>query len=513
MLRQDSIAIDFGRRRLRALHAQRDGGILRVRNVILKDVPDELNIDDAEDYGKWVGQTLREAGFPRGRATIALAREHVGLKRIHLPTADELELPEMTRLAMQRELPFDAETAVIDFVPLATEENRTTVLAVAAPQQILDHAVRIAKSARLRVDRISLRSMGAALILKHLGDEPRDAVLSVDVTTDSIEFCVVEDGTVRFSRAAELGEDVLLEDLADSVVTETRRTWMSYRIAEGSAEIRHVLVMGDPRVCKDVAVPLGQMLHVEAEVLSSHPLVDANDHDMTRVWPLVGLMLEPAHGGQAIDFAHPRQAPNLTGERRKRMIYAAGAVLVLLLALWTFATRDLEQLEHRLAKAQSQQRELYPDYARFNRNGYKLRHLKHWEQVQVEWLDHLEHLTSLVPSDDSYPPPLVLDSWRGQQRFNGVEFERRSGEWAAPMQVTITVEGEARDRPTADAFREALVRADIYAASSTGPDSAGGRRLPYGFIYRLRTNAATVSETDEPSTDDQTDQDAEGGRE
>jgi hypothetical protein len=402
----------------------------------------------------------------------------------------------MTRLAMQRELPFDAESAVIDFVPLSQQDHRTVVLAVAAPQQILDHAKEIARAAKLGVERISLRSMGSALILKHLGDEPRNAVLAVDITSDSIEFCVVEKGLVRFSRAAELATNVQPEDLAEAVITETRRTWMSYRLAEGSEEIRHVLVMGDPRVCVEAAEPLGEMLRVEAEVLNAHPLVEANGNDVTRVWPLIGLLLESGHGGQTIDFAHPRKAPDLAAQRRKRMLFAAGAILVLLFGLWTFANRDLQKLESELERMQSLRGDLLPEFHRNRRDAAKLRHIEHWEAVQINWLDHLAQLAAMAPMDDLHPPPIVLDSWRGQQRFTGVEFSRRSREWSAPMQVSITLGGEARDRRTADEFRAALVSAEVYATSSTGPDSAGGRRLPYGFAYRLQTNVGSLADGD-----------------
>jgi hypothetical protein len=52
----------------------------------------------------------------------------------------------------------------------------------------------------------------------------------------------------------------------------------------------------------------------------------------------------------------------------------------------------------------------------------------------------------------------------------------------------MTVEGEARDRDAADAFRAALVRSDLYTTRSSGADSAGGgRRLPLAFAYTLES--------------------------
>jgi hypothetical protein len=70
-----------------------------------------------------------------------------------------------------------------------------------------------------------------------------------------------------------------------------------------------------------------------------------------------------------------------------------------------------------------------------------------------------------------------------------VTYDTRSARWAADRQTTIVIEGEARDRATADAFRESLTQNSIYTTSTTGADARGGKRMPFGFTYRLRTRA------------------------
>src|SRR5690606_15854441 len=57
----------------------------------------------------------------------------------------------------------------------------------------------------------------------------------------------------------------------------------------------------------------------------------------------------------------------------------------------------------------------------------------------------------------------------------------------ADYNMVISIDGEARDRETADAFRDALTKDPFYTASTAGADRTGGRRLPFGFTYRLRT--------------------------
>ncbi|HRP63115.1 MAG TPA: pilus assembly protein PilM [Phycisphaerales bacterium] len=523
MPQRNAIAIDIGRHRLRALLADRDGGILRVRKVVQEDLPEDLPADDPERVGSWIAEALKNAGFPRDRAVLALAREHVSLKRLTLPTADERELPEMTRLAMQRELPFDAaapgaaaDGAVIDFIPVARTETSTTVLAVAVRRSTLDHALRIARAARLRVERISLRAMGAAMLMRHLvptgetNGRARQSVLAVDIAGDAVEFCVVdastEGGAVRFSRAAEIYKSQFVEELAESVITETRRTWMSYRIGDDTSDVRHVIVMGGREVASEVAPPVSEMLQAEAEVLSSHPLVDAGrlpGGAMDHMWPLAGLLLEDA-AETRIDLAHPRRAPDRAAERRKRMLYAAGIGALVVLSLFTLGRRELAGMRLQAESLTERARQLQPKYERYFRDEYKWKHIDLWESAGVDWLEHINYLAMLSPAPAGVPDAaVVLDNWHGAMKFDGVRFDRRrpsGAEFFAPRQVTIDVKGEARDRATADAFRDALVRTAVYTTSSTGADAGGGRRLPFGFAYRLRlqNEAAMMEGGEEP---------------
>ncbi|MCZ6835450.1 MAG: hypothetical protein O7G85_06720, partial [Planctomycetota bacterium] len=118
-----------------------------MRKTLSERIPDDLDVDDASALGAWLGRRLHQAGMPLDSAILALPREFVALKRLTLPTASDVELPEMAKLAMQRELPFDPETAVIDFAPVTRGVSSTTVIVVAVPREVLDHAQRLAKAA------------------------------------------------------------------------------------------------------------------------------------------------------------------------------------------------------------------------------------------------------------------------------------------------------------------------------------------------------------------------------
>ncbi|MCP3904426.1 MAG: pilus assembly protein PilM [Planctomycetes bacterium] len=498
MSSRTSIAIEIGRRRVRAVAASRDQGRVEVECSLVSDVPASVDTDDAAALGAWIREHLDRAGFPKGRATIALAREHVGLKRLVLPTLDANELPDMTRLALQREMPFDAEQAVIDYVPLSRDGSSTTVLAVAAPARLLAHAREVAKVAGIGIERMALRVMGSASLLKSL-DRHDHCTLAVDVTGSSVEFCVLEHGAIRFARAAEIpppegGGTLDAAAMIDAVITETRRTWMSFRIVEDAAAVERVMLMGDARVTADVAAPIAEILGAEATVLGRHPLVEPRRVSIDRVWPLVGLLLESTLGHETIDFERPRQPVDKHARTRRRAIMAAGLVAVLLLAGWTVGMRNLRVLRGDLDALRTRVSGLEPQVARYERGAARFQHLERWESIDVRWLEHLAFLEEIAPA----PNEVVLDGWTGSLRAGDIRYDKRREKkrrWSVTSEISLVVEGEAKDRITADALRAALVRPAWYDTRSTGAESRGSGRLPFAFTFHVSTGEAAPPAT------------------
>jgi len=483
------IAIDLSRRRLRAVNADFSRGRLRIRRTMSEPWPEDLDFDDVAAVGAWLGRRLHQAGMPRDRAVIALPRESVALKRLTLPTTDDVELPDMTRLAMQRELPFDPATAVIDFMTLRRTDAATHVLAVAAPREVIERADRLARAAGVNPDRISLRCLGAAALIDawYPAAEQRDRrVLLIDAAGDggAVELNVIEDGSIRFSRAAEIAPGVDPAGHADAIIREVRRSWMSYRIVDDDSRVDAAVLLAEKGIPRSSVESLSEMLGVRAELLERHPSVEADDRSMDGLWPLAGLLLAPNLGAGGIDFLHPRQAPDVGARTRQLALAAAGVLVIGGFGAWTWAHRALGPLKERLAGLQSESSSLAPQYQRYGRDLYKLEHLRQWEGTCVDWLGHALALHELSPG----PGAVVLDEWTGAATTRGIEFDARGNAWSAPLAISIVLDGEAVDRRTADEFRAALVSANRYAASSSGADVEGGRRLPVGFTFRLETS-------------------------
>jgi hypothetical protein len=147
--------------------------------------------------------------------------------------------------------------------------------------------------------------------------------------------------------------------------------------------------------------------------------------------------------------------------------------------------RDLDGLRLRAASLEAAVRTGDTAFARHHRELFRIEHLRNWESVRVEWLDHAMFLAKVAPP----PEQVVLDSWSGSLEGGDVRYDGRAHRWGVAYQATIVIDGEARDRATADAFREALITNPVYVASTTGADTRGGKRMPFGFTYRLRTRA------------------------
>jgi hypothetical protein len=477
------VAVEFSGSRLRAVHATLRNGRARIRRIVSVDVPPALDRDDAAAFGRWLKEVWSEHRLPRTGVTVALAREHVGLKRLTLPTRNRDELPQMTRMALQRELPFDADRAAIDYIIVKQENQSTSVLAAAAPESAVEFIRSVAKTAGVKVQRIGLRVLGTALLLRTRAMEQPRCVLAIDATRHGVEFCVLDHGVIRFSRAAALTRDGDDDNPARAVVTEARRSWMSYRIVESERPVEHAIVMSEPGLAADAAEPIGEMLRVDVEVLTEHPLVDSPDLAIGRAWPLVGMLLERERGEAFINFLAPRKPRDRHADIRRGGLAAAGIVIVGLGAMWTFGQRETRSLQIELDRLRSKRSDLMPEVAQYQREFARFTHIHEWEAVSPDWLDHMLYLETMLPE----PERAVLDRWVGSLEFRGVEYDRREKEWSAPAAIGIVIDGEAVDRATADDVRERLVESAPYVTIASGADAPGGRRLPFGFSFRVRT--------------------------
>ncbi len=483
----NSLAVDVGRRRLAAVWAAPTSRGVRVVKSVERVMPEGLNSEDAAAVGAWVRRVWEEEKLPQQAVTLVLDRALVGIKRLTLPTTVAEELPDMIRLSLQREA-VAGMSGAIDFLVVGKDEKSTTVIAFSAPDKEIASTRRVVESAGLRVRRITLRGIGATAMAASI--EPQAGVVVVDLTGEALEVSVVANGVLQYSRGVELaaGDDAAT---AQAAMTEIRRSWLSFRMGQEGLAIEQAIVMGPRALTASIAAGVAEVAGVKARVLEEHGEVESRG-GLGSAWTLAGLLLALRRKREIIDFSRPRKAPDLAARYRQRLMLAGGGAAVLLLGAWTMGQKSLRELREKVDTQKEQWSEMAPRSDRYLRDEFRLEHLRHWTDVNVNWLDHAQYLMSISPGTRL----MVLNQWSGSLNAPPFKYTEKDG-WTASPEFQIQVEGEAKDRLLADQFRTAIIGDKRYSLETTGADKKGGRRYPYPFGYLLKASL----EVKKPETD------------
>lgn len=493
MARRRRLAIDMGRRMLRAVEARCRGGQVEVLRAISVEAPPDLETEDPVATGRWIAEALAAARIKCRQASFAVNRESASLKRLVLSTTHAEDLPDMTRLAMMRELGPAAEGAVIDFIPGGVEESGTVVHALAVAAREIDYIRALARSARLRVERISLRTFGTAALLETLDEasDPGATRLGIDLTGEGLELCFVSDGEVRHSRGAEIKYERDASVSAELASTEVRRSWAAWRLAQPEVSISRAILMGEQEIARRVGASAEAVVG-PIRILTAHPRISGRTDAVDACWPLAGMLLEEALDRPRIDLASPRRAPDLAARRRMMVYASAGLVVVSLLAGWTIGSRELRALRERAADLRQKAEGAKPESQKFKRDFFRAQHLAAWEESAPRWLDTLVDIGSFAPDQTQ----VVFDLFNGTiESGGGARVVKEAGKETRiairrPMRVTL--EGEAKERAAVDALREAFVKDARFSLDSPGTDKVGGRRFPMPFTFILRPGGGST---------------------
>lgn len=495
------LCIDPGERLLRAVAITVDGSSSTVERALVASVPSDVlapegDMDDVEAYGRWIAETLRRGGLGQTGNTLetilTLDREQATIRRLDLPTTDPDELPDMARLAMQRETPAEAGAMTVDLVPREVTGAATTVLIAAAPQSAVDRARRLAAAIGRPGALLSLRAFGMAKLLADAGASEAVApvegqtgnrawLAGFDSSGECAELLVLRDGELMHSRGVRVADHA-------AAVSEAKRSWMGYRLAQPDAQVAGAMLFAPPSIHAVMGEALGRTvvgpMKPFTPPVSMRVAASIDAEALGHVWPLVGLALERAAGEETIDLAAPRKAPDFAARRRMRVIAGAGVLILAGLGGWTLGNMSYLAFEEEVRVASKLATSKLPEFHRFNRDENKLAHLRAWESAAPEWLEEARMIHSLAPDSTK----VVLDSFWGQLEASDVQLDREK-QWRLSADIKISIAGEAKDRATADALREALIESGRFTLGSPTADTEGGRRLGSPFTYVLRAKA------------------------
>lgn len=517
-------ALDADARTVRCVRAERGaGGVLSVMSA--------TEIEDWEAVSGASEDDLRgpvDDGAPAARAglsqenrarlglgdepaLVALAREQVLLGETELPSDDEAEVRSMARLALGRDYAIEGVETAGDFMHVARTDGRSTVLLAAAPRPRIAEA--LARVGATTAARVAVRALGVVSLLRAAPQVGAGTVLAIDATAAQCECTVARDGRLVQTRGFALSAGTA-DARAALVLAELRRMLAAMRAADPSLRLSRVVVFADSDTGNSVVAGVEPVAGVRGARLESHPAVDlerlphaAREVFRSACFPLAGLLLEDVGEGRSIDFLHPTPEIDVAARTRQRILAVAGVMVVAALAGWTFGARSWRDLEAQRADLEAKARNALPELRRSKRDEFLVRHLEVATKVEPQWLAYLDAIRRFAPDQDA----IVFERISAQVSETEVEYTRE-GAFVARPTLRFDLAGEARDRATADALRDAFVRTQGLTLSSTGADGRGGQRLPAPFAYTLRTAELAPKLGDASGEAQMPAQTAEGGR-
>jgi hypothetical protein len=483
------IAIDAGAQWIRGIACDRAAGRITVTKVA-----DERWEDDG------VRPDVRALlGLPGAPAIVALPRESVLVGRIELPSDDEAELRSMAHIALLRDYTIEGVECTGDFQRSAVAEQTTAVIAAgAARSRVQEACARVGAPAV----RVSARVLGMLALVRTSDTLASGTTLALDFTPGSLECALVREGELLHSRGAGMAP-VPGEQAVSAALVEFRRLMAALRTSIPGLALDRIVIAGERSLVASLAPQVASIAACSATRLDAHPRIafaspDVRERACASCLPLAGLLLEDEHAvehaGNAINLLHPTPQIDVAARARERMLMVVGAVVIAAIAGYTLGIRSWRTLEERHDDLLSKARNAEPVRLRFQRDELRARHIDAYKTVVPDWLAHFDALRRFAPD----PSSVVLDSLTVQIDGTDIDYTE-GGKMVAKPELRFVLDGEAKDRATADALRDTLVKEKGYTIGSSGADARGGRRLPYPFAYTLRTPNLTPPDPAKPS--------------
>lgn len=447
----------------------------RVPRATVRKRPAGVDGADAEALGRWMRQALEEGRIPVKGVVIALPRRDAVLKRMPLPatmTRDDPDLPGMVRLQALRQSSVAGENPVVDYVFFeGSAGGPPAVMAGVMGGARVELLKQAAERGGIGLRAITLRSFGAGPLV------PREegSTLVMGLGPGSVEFTLVEEGSVSFSRTAELprpeeGGDI--EGFAQKVGVEAKRTWMSHRLSLEGARLARVVVLGNDEVCVKAAERTAAALETPTEALDPARIAKWGAGG-TRASELAGLAgLAMLGREQMLDFAHPHEPADRFARARQGALLGVLGLIVLGGAGWLAAQQALSHLRTQAAAAGEREKELSAQYVKFLLEKGRLLHLKAWQSAKPDWVSHLAWLSTHLPD----PSEALLSNVSGSLDQTlafvpGEGGDAMTGTWAQQPRLRLSIDGAGGIPAMVDLVRERLIRAGGYVVRADGPDA------------------------------------------
>lgn len=414
-------AVDFDSRRLRLVLAETTPAGTRIGNIASVALPEEIEATDPQAFGRLLARSLKDMGFRGAGLVMNVPRSQVVLKTLSLPpgTPDE-ELPGMVYYQVEKELPFPAQEAVVDFIiepaPEAEPDRQEgepqpeiNVLVAAIRQSVVDYYKQIAQAAGLKLLRLGLRPCANTHCVLAAETPAGDENLAVvQITADETEIDLISHNSLVFSRSAVRNVSAVsgldaagISRTVNWVATEVALSLQSYQAVERGAKLTAVLLAGETGLESQAAEVLEDKLSVPCRTLQPGRAFPDKDNAQVPSAFISGLGLAVEHFAKDVssfDFVDPKRPPAKRDPRKARAAAIIAAVAVLLLAAVVTRGVIVGGAQDRVSALAKRNNKLKESIKAVKSRAKRVDAMEDWQVGSYDWLAQWAHLSCLLPS-------------------------------------------------------------------------------------------------------------------
>ena len=430
------LAIEWDDCEVRYIEADVDGPQVRPLRMVAARLPRHEASSSVAEVAAVLRSALgADAKLPKN-AVLVVPREAMLVKQLALPAAPPDELPDMVRFQMLRELNTPLDEAALDFAPLPGSTSlEQQVLAAVLPAAALARQRDLAGELGVRPIALPPRPICVAELVRDETSDRVTSVLLIDFTATAIEFTVLVEGQIAFTRSHRLSEPLADRVIpADVLSREARRTLMALRTHFPHHAVSSIRLLGDPANDRCLAEAVSAQTDLPAEVVDpfgafaspppSHAGPDVPAVERGRFAALIGALCAQARRRTlAMDFLNPKRPPV---RRSRRKLYTAAAAAVAVLVAGTaygLARAEMSHRERVVDGLKTKIADLDKQLALGEPMVKSADVVREWAEGEVIWLDELREFSEWFPeSRDAYLDQLRLSvdpkSNRGKMAFS-----------------------------------------------------------------------------------------------
>ena len=232
----------------------------------------------AEDLAKTLKSLLN--GFDRAAPVVCVVPASAATsKTIEIPSTDPQEIQSIINLQASRHTPYSREEVLISYLNVGGSASSTKILLVIAHRNVIKDRLDVLGRCGLSPRKVLFVPEGIGFLYsKGLHLKKDQAALGIiDFTVNSVNFLVIDKGSVVFCRSIPMGIKHLIEqnDGAAKIAEELQKSLAAYQ-SEADSAVSAFVVTTDHEAVKNVCSLLQQELKAEVRLSPYVNLVKAN---------------------------------------------------------------------------------------------------------------------------------------------------------------------------------------------------------------------------------------------